>query len=176
MSPWATEGGLGLQPTPKRKQESLGATPIQALVGASSWDWGSLPILCLGQALTQPLPALSLGRACPCPSTPLQHWVGWPRPLLVSGTPGGAPGSRNCMCWSGGRVGRVAGQGCRGGNSSPGEPKTGSCLTPGATPEPVHPALPSGAACCFSFTLTPPLPCPALLFSRPNYNLLTVFS
>lgn len=58
------------------------------------------------------------------------------------------------------RRGRGAGQGCRGGNSSPGEPKTGLCLTPGATPAPLPPCpLCFWAACCFSFPLPP---CPAL--------------
>lgn len=80
------------------------------------------------------------------------------------------PGSLDCVWWSGGwgGVGSGAGQGCRGGNSSPGEPKTGLCLTPGATPAPSRPASCSWVACCFSFlpSLPPPpeptLPCAAL--------------
>lgn len=74
--------GWGSSQTPQgRSPQALPS--FQALAGASSLGLGSSPSppLCPGQAPAQPLPALSSGGACPCPSSkPLQHWVGWQSP------------------------------------------------------------------------------------------------
>lgn len=107
------------------------------------------------------LPALSWGAACPVPLPPL------PSPCST-GLGGRAPSFQGpqevplapglCVGLGGWGVGRGARLGCRGGNSSPGEPKTGLCLTPGATPCPSRPAPPGRPA---AFPL-PALPCSEL--------------
>lgn len=141
MRPRATEGWAGAPASPQKEAGVPRRSPLPGLSRGPAPGTGvlSLPTLCPGQAPAQPLPALSLGRACPCPSYSCSTGLGGRDPLFQG--PQEVPLAPGTMCWFGG-VGGGAGQGCRGGYSSPGEPKTGSCLTPGATPVPVHPTLP----------------------------------
>lgn len=106
--------------------------------------------------------------AGPCPAPPclvlrqglplsifLQHWVRWQRPL-VSGTPGGTPGSRDCWLGVWGR-GQAGVQGRifltrRAKDRVVPYPRSHPCARP------PHPALP-GSLLLF---LLPPLPCAAL--------------
>lgn len=159
MGPWGHRRvGWGSSQPPKGSR-SPRFLPFPGLSWGPAPGTGSLPTLFSGQAPAQLLPALSLGRACPIlPLHPCITELGGRAPLF-QGPPGGSPGSRDCV-----GLGREARQGCRGGTSSPGEPKTGSCLTPGATPVPIHPAPPPRAACCCSFF---PLPCSELHAPTP---------
>lgn len=141
-------GGLGLQPAPTRKQESPGAPPFQALAGGSSWDWGPLPPHPLSWAGPPPHPSLPCPQAGPArPSYSCS--TGLCGRLLVSGTPGGTPGSRDyVLVWGCGGRGRAGVQGRkflarRAKDRVVPYPRSHPCARP------PHPALPPGQPAAF---------------------------
>lgn len=113
-------------------------------------------------------PRLVLGWGLPRPSSePLQHWVGWQSPL-VSGTPGGAPGSLDCVHRSGEGAGERGWAGAQGRKLLTRRAKDRVVPYPRSHPCALPPCPPrSWAACCFS-CFPFPWPCPALSCMDPT--------
>lgn len=167
MGSWGHRGvGWGSSQPPKEAGVP-GYSPFQALAGGQLLGLVSSPSppFFWADPCLVPLPVLSSGRACPCPSSiPLQHWVGWQNPLFQG--PQEVPLAPGDCVWVVGEGGLKG----RGWNSSPGEPKTGLCLTPGATPVPIHPALLGGLLLFLPPDPPPPQPCSELHGSHPHLD------